>query len=538
MTDIAAPTIDTRKRLSVIWMIPLVALALGVWMVVHAKLSEGPVVEIHFATAESIEAGKTKVRYLNVEVGQVEEVRLSDDMKGVVAMVRVDQDARHLLREETQFWVVRARVGAGNISGLGTLLGGAYIELSPGGGTVEQRNYVGLETPPLTPAGAPGIKLNLLSEHAGSVNTGDSVLYNGYKVGRIEGMGFDDVLNLVRYDVFIDAPFDTLINSSVRFWNISGISVSASASGVEVQTGSLDTILLGGVAFHLPEGADVGSPVESGADFKLYDNFASMQEQPYQYSIDYVVEFSQSLRGLLPGAPVEYRGIPIGTVKRIMAAEVIADMHQKNGAPIPVLITIEPGRVGLPDTAESVVLMQQDVADSVSQGFRASLETGSLLTGSLYINVDYHPDAEPEVMGEYAGRASIPTIQTGLGRIEEQVIEFLSKANELPVAETLKSVDTMVNSLTETLRSMDELLSDQEMQQLSAEMMAAIKELRGVLTGLSPEGPAFQSFESSVGKLNETLANLDELTRTLKDQPNALILPTKFPADPTPGATY
>ncbi|MDB2507060.1 MlaD family protein [Opitutales bacterium] len=134
MTDIAAPTIDTRKRLSVIWMIPLVALALGVWMVVHAKLSEGPVVEIHFATAESIEAGKTKVRYLNVEVGQVEEVRLSDDMKGVVAMVRVDQDARHLLREETQFWVVRARVGAGNITGLGTLLGGAYIELSPGGG--------------------------------------------------------------------------------------------------------------------------------------------------------------------------------------------------------------------------------------------------------------------------------------------------------------------------------------------------------------------------------------------------------------------
>ena len=538
MTDIAAPTIDTRKRLSVIWMIPLVALALGVWMVVHAKLSEGPVVEIHFATAESIEAGKTKVRYLNVEVGQVEEVRLSDDMKGVVAMVRVDQDARHLLREETQFWVVRARVGAGNISGLGTLLGGAYIELSPGGGTVEQRNYVGLETPPLTPAGAPGIKLNLLSEHAGSVNTGDSVLYNGYKVGRIEGMGFDDVLNLVRYDVFIDAPFDTLINSSVRFWNISGISVSASASGVEVQTGSLDTILLGGVAFHLPDGADIGSPVESGADFKLYDNFASMQEQPYQHSIDYVVEFSQSLRGLLPGAPVEYRGIPIGTVKRIMAAEVIADIHQKNGAPIPVLITIEPGRVGLPDTAESVELIQQDVADSVSQGFRASLEIGSLLTGSLYINVDYHPDAEPEVMGEYAGRASIPSIQTGLGRIEEQVIEFLSKANELPVAETLKSVDTMVNSLTETLRSMDELLSDREMQQLSAEMMAAIKELRGVLTGLSPEGPAFQSFESSVGKLNETLANLDELTRTLKDQPNALILPTKFPADPTPGATY
>lgn len=538
MTDIAAPTIDTRKRLSVIWMIPLVALALGVWMVVHAKLSEGPVVEIHFATAESIEAGKTKVRYLNVEVGQVEEVRLSDDMKGVVAMVRVDQDARHLLREETQFWVVRARVGAGNISGLGTLLGGAYIELSPGGGTVEQRNYVGLETPPLTPVGAPGIKLNLLSEHAGSVNTGDSVLYNGYEVGRIEGMGFDDVLNLVRFDVFIDAPFDRLINSSVRFWNISGISVSASASGVEVQTGSLDTILLGGVAFHLPEGAHAGLPVESGADFKLYDNFASMQEQPYQHSIDYVVEFSQSLRGLLPGAPVEYRGIPIGTVKRIMAAEVIADIHQKNGAPIPVLITIEPGRVGLPDTAESVELIQQDVADSVSQGFRASLEIGSLLTGSLYINVDYHPDAESEVMGEYAGRASIPSIQTGLGRIEEQVIEFLSKANELPVAETLKSVDTMVNSLTETLRSMDELLSDREMQQLSAEMMAAIKELRSVLTGLSPEGPAFQSFESSVGKLNETLANLDELTRTLKDQPNALILPTKFPADPIPGATY
>jgi paraquat-inducible protein B len=326
------------------------------------------------------------------------------------------------------------------------------------------------------------------------------------------------------------------VNRSVRFWNVSGISLNASAAGVEIKTGSLDTILLGGVAFHSPEGIKDGAPVENGADFKLYESYDAMQQQPYDHSMEYVMEFSQSLRGLLPGAPVEYRGIPIGTVKRIMSTEVMADMNATRGAPIPVLISIEPGRVKLPDTAASVALMKKNVDDSVTAGLRGSLETGNLLTGSLFISIDYYPNAEPDQVGEFSNHPTIPTVQTGFARIEEQISTFLTKINELPVGETLAGVDTMVASLTKTLDSMEKLLSDRSTQQLGSELTATLKDLREILVGLSPQGAAFQSFEGSVEKLNGTLSNLDELTRTLKDQPNALILPTKFPSDPIPGA--
>ena len=536
MTDITKPTIDKGKRLSVIWIIPIVALALGLWMVIHTKMSEGPLIHVSFDTAEGIVAAKTKVKYLNVEVGQVEDVDLNDSMDGVVAAVRIDHDAKHLLFKDTQFWVVRARVGAGSVSGLGTLLGGAYLELSPGKEKTKHFEYVGLETPPLTPAGAPGITLDLYSKQAGSVSTGDAILYNGYKVGRVEAMEFDEEQDLVRYDLFIDAPYDQLVNDAVRFWNVSGISVKASAGGVDIKTGSLDTILLGGVAFRLPDGVEAGASVENGADFKLYDSYDALQEQPYEHSIEYVVEFSQSLRGLLPGAPVEYRGIPIGSVKRIMATELMSNPNEQRGAPIPVLISIEPGRLGLPDTQASVDLVKNDLIESVPLGMRASLETGSIITGSLYINIDYYDNAASAQIDEFNEYTLIPSVETGLARIEQQLSDFLTKVNALPIEKTMHSVDNLVITMTEMLESVDKLLNDRNTKKLSAEMSETLTAVREILDGLSPDGQMFQSAEGSMNKLNQTLYNLDELTRTLSDKPNALILPTNFPSDPLPGA--
>ena len=538
MTDIAKPTIDKRNRLSVIWFVPLVALALGLWMVVDKKMSEGPLIQVSFKTAEGIVSAKTKVKYLNVEVGQVEAISLNDSMDGVLASVRIDHDAKHLLYKDTQFWVVRARVGAGNVSGLSTLLGGAYLELSPGQEKSTDFEYVGLETPPLTPAGAAGIKLNLYSEQAASVSTGDAVLYNGYKVGRVEGMGFDQAQRLVRYDLFIDAPFDQLVNSAVRFWNVSGISVNASAGGIDIKTGSLDTILLGGVAFRLPDGVEAGARVEDGTDFKLYDSYAALQEQPYEYSLEYVVQFRQSLRGLLPGAPVEYRGIPIGSVTRIMTTELLADPEEQRGAAIPVLIKIEPGRLGLADTQDSVDLIKHSLIESVPQGLRASLETGSIITGSLFINIDYYDSISSAKLGEFDQYSLIPSVETGFARIEQQLSDFLTKVNALPIEQTMQNFDGMVTSMAELMESVDELLNDRNTQKLSAEMTATLKDVRKILGGLSPDGQIFQSIEGSVSKINQTLYNLDELTRTLSDKPNALILPTNYPSDPLPGANH
>ena len=537
MTDLAKPRIDTRKRISVIWIIPILALVIGLWMVVHTKLSEGPTITISFENANGLVAHKTKVEYLNVAVGQVQDVRLNANKDGVVVTIQMNPEAKGLLKADTQFWVVRARVGLGSVTGLSTLLGGAYIKLSPGIEASYRDSFVGLETPPLTPVGTPGVKLNLFNQKAGSISTGDAVLYNGYEVGRIEGTKFDEEKKLVHYDVFVDAPFDKLVTSSVRFWNVSGINLKASADGIDIRTGSLDTVFLGGIAFQLPDGAPPGEPVENGAVFNLYDSYEQILEKPSRYTMEYVVKFSQSLRGLLPGAPVEYRGIPVGHVKKILFEEMFNRKEKLgSGSPIPVLIAIEPVQLGLPDTQSSVEYLKKNLEMSVRNGLRASLETGNLLTGSLFINTDYYEDVDVEEIGNFASYETIPTIHVGFGRLQEQVSNFLSKLNDLPLEQTIENVDQMVATATETLDSINKILNDSNAQQMTAELNATLESCREILEGLSPDSSAFQSFEDSLERLNRTFYNLNELTDTLKERPNSLIFHPNFPSDPIPGA--
>jgi len=538
------PEISTGKRFNPIWVIPVVAVIIGLYMVIHTKLTEGPEIAIQFNTAEGLEAGKTKLRYRDVDVGLVESVSLSDSMDKVVVTAKMDKSAEDMLREDTRFWVVRARVGAGAISGLGTILSGAYLQLDPGNGPRNKKQeYVGLEVPPLTPADAPGVRLTLYTDQAGSLSAGDSILYNGYKVGRIEGVTFDVEQKVVKYDAFIDAPFNDLVNTNTRFWDVSGVSVDATASGVHINTGSLETILLGGVAFGDLPGLPPAEKAVSGAVFKLSASYQELAEDPFQQRIYYVAEFEQSLRGLNPGAPVEYRGMQIGRVERILIKELMSMGEAARGKPIPVLIYLEPARFGLPDSEQSVERMREALAVSLKSGMRASLQTGSLLTGALYINIDWYKDEPAVETAEFDGYPVMPTIPSGLGRLEQQIGSLLDKLNNLPLepvvnnaSNALATLDGSLASLTATMNSLQLILDKEGSKSLPGELSDTLAELRQTLSTLSPDSPMGQSISNSVFELNRTLRNLEELTRTLSEKPNSLVFPTDFPADPIPEA--
>tara|TARA_R110001592_G_scaffold337300_1_gene623675 strand:+ start:291355 stop:292992 length:1638 start_codon:yes stop_codon:yes gene_type:complete len=542
MSDLK-PEIKTGKGFNPIWVVPVVAVVIGLYMVIHTKMNEGPDISIEFKTAESLEAGKTKIRYRDVDVGLVGEVTLSDSMDGVVVTARMDKDAAHLLREDTRFWVVRARVGAGAISGLSTLLSGAYIQLDPGTGKRKKDTFKGLELPPLTPADAPGIRLVLHSEQAGSLSAGDVIVYNGFKVGRIEGITFDTKKKEVRYDAFIDAPYSEMITTSTRFWNTSGVTVTANANGVQVRTSSMETILLGGVAFGDVPGVRAGEKVKSGARFKLSASYSDLEADPYIHRAYFVVEFKQSLRGLEPGAPVEYRGIQIGQVDRIMVKELVRQGLGGSGAAIPVLIYLEPARLGAPDTAVMAQLMPANIQKGISAGMRGSLQTGNLLTGKLYISFDHYDDVEPFTPRKFDGYQVLPTISTGLGRLEKQVGDLLDKFNALPLDSlventntTLKTLDVTLASLTGTMDALEDILDQEATQDMPDEINKTLAELRQAVSGVSSESAVGQSLSSSIFELNRALKNLEELTRTLSAKPNALIFPTDIPADPIPEA--
>lgn len=536
----AQPEIRKGKTFNPIWLIPVIAAVLGVWMVVHSWMTEGPEIQIAFKNAEGLTAGKTKVKYRNVDMGTVMEVILTDDFEGVIAKVKLERQALPLLRDDTRFWVVTARIGLGNISGLDTLLSGAYIQLAPGEGTIGQREYTALAKPPLTPTGAPGLRLELYGDHASSVNAGDSVVYKGYKVGRIESMTFDPDRRQVKYLMFIDAPFHELIDSSVRFYNVSGISVSAGADGLKISTGSMDTVLLGGVSFGTPPGMPEGEPVEHHTEFHLFRSKEESLENPFAHGMYYVVRFAQSLKGLLPGAPVEYRGIPLGRVERLMVKEMIEEgMAEKKagvGEPIPVLIYIEPARLELPDQSSSIALMQHSIATGVANGLRASLETGNLLTGAKYIGIDYYRDDAVAELGSFGDYTTIPTVGGGFDQVMVQVTDLLDKFNALPLEDTVTSANSAIAELDRTLKGLRVILEEQSTKDLPDELKATLEELRATLAGLSPDSPFYQNLNATLLQLNRTLGNVESLTRTLSGQPNAAIMPSKLPQDPIPEA--
>jgi len=527
MTE-AHAAVDRKRSFNPIWFVPIVALAIGAWMVIYTIQSEGPEITIVLSTAEGIEEGKTKIKLHDVDIGMVSSVELGEDRKTVIVIASLKKEVEDLLREDTEFWVVRPRIGKGGVSGLGTLLSGGYIQLAPGEGAEGRRNFIGLEEPPVTPAGTPGIMVTLTAEKAGSVSAGDPVLFKGYRVGRVETEAFDTNTKLMTYGVFIEAPYDELLTTTHRFWDVSGISVSAGAEGIKADSVSLETLLIGGVEVGRPTGIAMGAPAKAGEVYRLYDNFASVNERPYRYSLEYVVRFPQSVRGLLPGAPVQYRGLTLGQVERVMLDEMTNSMAA-NGQPIPVLIRIEPGRIKLPDSAEGVRRMKETIDGAVGNGLRASLSTGNILTGSLYVAMDYFPGAEPAEQESYAGRTTIPTIPSGLEGIAQKLTMFLDKLNDLPLDDTVAEANS-------TLASIDRLIAGEGMQSLPASLDKTLIELQATLASMSADSELQARLLPTITELERTLGSLRQVLDMLDEQPNSLIFNRKYGEDPRPPA--
>ena len=528
---------STGRRLSPIWIVPLAAVVLGGWLAVQAYLDQGPTITIRFNSAEGIEAEKTLVKVKNVTVGSITRVRLANDLSGVVVTAELEPDARRLLREDSQFWVMKAEVRAGSVSGLGTLLSGAFVELSPGIGRVtDAREFIGLDQRPVSPSGTPGMGLRLVSESSGSVSVGSPVLYRGYRVGSVEQIELDVGSRQLFYSIFIDAPFDELISSNTRFWNASGVSAELSTEGVKLSIGSLQSALVGGVSFDLPRNTARGGLVDAGTVFRLYPDEASIHVNPFRYSTEYVVMFEESLRGLLPDAPVTYRGIRIGSVVRIMLEDLNASASgEEPGGPLPVLIQLEPGRLALEDSEEGLALTQQSVAVAVERGLRDTMETGNLLTGARLINLDFYEVDEVVALGDFIGYPTIPSIGGGLDHIQVQVSQVLDKINQLPVEGMLDAATGALTEARGTLAAVKTLVEGDELQGLPLAVQSSLNKLNELLEGYSTGSEFQKELIRAMEELKQSLQSVEAVADRLKEQPSSLVFPSRPQPDPVLG---
>ncbi|KNC08956.1 paraquat-inducible protein B [Klebsiella sp. RIT-PI-d] len=528
------------KNWSPVWIFPIVTALIGAWILFYHYSHQGPVVTLITTNAEGIEGGKTTIKSRSVNVGVVESAILTDDLTHVEVKARLNAGMEKLLHEDSVFWVVKPQVDREGISGLGTLLSGAYIELQPGKKGTEPERYELLDSPPLAPPDAKGIRVILDSKKAGQLSPGDPVLFRGYRVGSVETSTFDPQKRAISYQLFINAPNDRLVTSNVRFWKDSGIAVDLNSSGMRVEMGSLTTLFSGGVSFDVPDGLDLGQPVAEKSEFNLYDSQKNIQESLYTDHIDYLMFFKDSIRGLQPGAPVEFRGIRLGTVGEVPFFVPGLRQALNTDYRIPVLIRIEPERLAKQLGEDPNVAGHLE--DLLKRGLRGSLKTGNLVTGALYVDMDFYPKATPVTgIREFGGFKVIPTESGGLAQIQQRLMDTLDKINNLPLNPMLQQATNTLTESQQTLRrlqttldNLNKLTASQSAQELPADMQKTLRELNRSMQGFQPGSAAYNKMVGDMQRLDQVLRELQPVLKTLNDKSNALVFEAKSKKDPEP----
>jgi paraquat-inducible protein B len=466
--------IRVRRSFPLVWIIPLVAITLAGYLGWRAVYDRGPVITITFLTGDGLTGGQTKVEHKAVDLGTVRSITLSKDMTHVVVRVQMTREATPELTANARFWVVRPRFTGSNISGLETLLSGAFIELDPGApGAAPQRDFTGLEEPPAVRSDEPGRTFILKAERIGSLSSGSPVFFHDIDVGELLRYDLGPDGDSITMHVFIRAPFDKYVHVGSRFWNVSGVAIDLGSSGVRVQLQSLTALLSGGIAFDTKAAASQTPVAKNDAVFPLYKNEAAASAANYSERFPYLIYFDGSVRGLAVGAPLEFQGIQIGVVTSInLELDPIRGTSR-----VAVGVEVQPERV-LPKEQFPNATPLGAARALVAHGMRAQLLTGNLLTGQQVVSLAFVPDAPPATVTVVNGVAVLPSISGGFDNITSGVSQIIDKLNRLPLSQ-------IAQNLNGTLQSVHDIASGPELRQTLQSMATAMASVNDLVAKLN-----------------------------------------------------
>lgn len=507
------PPVVRKSGPSLVWLIPILTLLIGGWLILKTVSEKGPRIAITFKTAEGIEAGKTKVKYKDLEIGVVSAAAFSADFTHVTLQVDMAKEATPFLRRNTQFWVVKPRMSLRGMTGLNTLVSGSYIEIEPGQGSI-QDHFVGLDGPPVVNAEVAGQKITLITSKLNSLDVGSPLYYQGLRAGEVMGYELGSDQKSILIHAFIKSPFDELVQGNTRFWNTSGLDLAVGADGINVHSASIESLIFGGIAFATPETLESTKEDVDGIIFTLYDNSQSAQEQVFTKKIPFVLFFDGSVRGLKVGAPVELRGMRIGQVADI---RIELDPAGREFL-IPVLIEVEPERfIGSQQATQTKdtgkPLPPQDLFKGlVQRGLRGRLQVGSYVTGQLFVELDMHPGTPVRLVGKAGRYPEIPTIPGTVEQISSAVGHLLETLERM-------ELDKMGTELREALTGFQKTLStvDRSVGPVSANVNDTLAAGRQTIQKLEETlSLAGDTLKSDAPLQNRLIQMTDELAETAR----------------------
>jgi len=520
-----SPAIKTRRfSVSLVWIVPIVAVLVGISLVVHSVLQQGPTITLNFKTGSGLTANKTEVKYRNVVIGQVTDVALSDDQKSVNATVQLAKQAESFTRADSQFWVVRPRIGAGGVSGIDTLLSGDYIGADIGQSETRAKQFKGLENPPPITYGEPGKRFTLHTQTLGSLDIGSPVYYRKIEVGQVVAYELDAEGKGVNVEVFVHAPNDAYVTENTRFWNASGVDLSVGANGFALKTESLSSMLVGGIAFRAPPYSPNDKPADEAHTFELFDDQDSALAPPNGEGQYMTLRFDQALRGLKVGAPVEFLGVEFG---KVVSINLDFDAS-KRSFPLNVGIVIYPQLLGQAHT-KLLKVMNHDPNDEaagvrligsfIENGLRAQARSGNLLTGQLYIALDFYPKAEKVKFDPSLRPVSIPTIPGNLEQLQEKLESIVNKINQLPIERIAGNLDSNLVELRKGLTQ----FNAKTLPGVQNTLADVSKTLQSASSTLAEDSPQREQLTQTLDELGRMSRSLRELSDYLGRHPESLI---------------
>jgi len=494
-------TTGRSRRISVIWIIPLVAVAIGAWLAWDRWSKEGPTIRISFDTGEGLQAGQSQLKFREIVFGTVKSLELAPDHAHVIVTVATTHEAKPLLSEKTIFWVVKPRLFAGNVSGLETLLSGSYIGMVPGeiGGKAQQ-NFVGHEDPPILQANVPGHTFVLKAKRLGSISLGSPVFYRDLNVGEVLGWDIADMAEYVTIRAFVRAPYDSYVHDETRFWNASGVSVKLGAAGVDVQLESLKALLLGGIAFDTPTAEIHTAETSESHVFPLFANRDEANNASYTRKIPMISYFPGSVKGLTPGSDVTVHGLKVGYVSDVR----LQYDQAKDIVLAPVRYVIEPERVV--GVGVRVYKTDAETVEAILKGgLRASLQSASLLTGQQVVTLDFVADAPSVPVTKVGEDFVLPTTEGGgFAGLASSANDLLGKVNEIPF-------DQIGKSLNGILKSVNDMTQGPQLKKALSDLSAMIASAQGMVQRLDTKQlPQLTSdLEKTLTSANKLVLSLD-----------------------------
>jgi paraquat-inducible protein B len=505
-TALVKSKVDHKRRLSLIWAIPAVTVLIGAWLAWSTIAQRGPLVTITFETAEGLQADLSHVKHKDVDMGVVQNIALTKDLKRVVVTVRMTREAEPLLTDKAQFWVVRPRFFAGAISGLQTLFSGSYIDLLPSSdGGAPSRAFVGLENPPVLQSDTPGRTFLLQASRIGSLNLGSPIMFRDLDVGEILGWDVGEMARNITIHAFVRAPFDQYVHDNSRFWNASGATVQLGPNGLQLQIESLRAVVFGGIAFETPDDGTVTEESPLNQPFPLYENKDAADASTYKRSLPFIANFTGSVSGLAKGSPVTLHGLKIGEVSSV---SLIYDQAVDNVI-VPVRFTLEPERIAKLDLPTGGSLDAR-MADLVHRGLRVKLESGNILTGQKQLAMDIYPDAGPGELEKQGNAYVIPVLGGGSDDIATAAGKLVNRLNSIPFESIGKNLD-------QTLAGANALVNDKELGESIMELKATLASTQVLVNNLNRGvGPAMQRLPAIANGLESAVQRADKLIGSLQ----------------------